>query len=70
MLSMPQPANQCGPSTPAQSIEQAEMCPHAAPSREWIVFGDTSRHGGDFRKNTGKTAACKVGLGSGAGRVL
>jgi len=70
MTSMPQPANQCGPPTPAQSIWQAEMCPHVEPPREWTVFGDPPGAGGDFRKNTGKTGACKVGLGSGAGRVL
>ena len=46
------------------------MCPHVEPPREWTVFGDPPGAGGDFRKNTGKTGACKVGLGSGAGRVL
>jgi hypothetical protein len=43
----------------------------AEPPSERSVFGEPARRGGvDSRKNTGKTGVCKVGLGSGAGRVL
>ena len=42
----------------------------AEPPSERSVFGEPARPGGDSRKNTVKTGVCKVGLGSGAGRVL
>ena len=42
----------------------------AEPPSERSVFGEPARPGGDSCKNIVKTGVCKVGLGSGAGRVV